>query len=52
MEKFHYIAIPIPEFKGLKKIQRQVPEEILYVEESGFGREIEPHVTILYECIS
>ncbi len=48
MEKFHYIAIPIPEFKGLKKIQRQVPEEILYVEEPGFGREIEPHVTILY----
>ena len=47
MEKFHCVMATIPPFGGLKKLQRQIPDEAIY-DNPGFGRVLDPHVTILY----
>ncbi len=47
MEKYHCVMAVIPPFGGLKKLQRQVPDEVVY-NEPGFGRVLDPYVTILY----
>ena len=37
----------IPPFGGLKKLQRQIPDDVIY-DEPGFGRVLDPHVTVFY----
>jgi len=47
MEKYHCVMAVIPSFGRLKKLHRLIPEEHIY-NEPGFGRVLDPHVTILY----
>ena len=47
MEKFHCVMGVLPQFGGLKKLQRQIPDEVVYTG-PGFGRVLDPHVTLLY----
>ena len=48
MNEYHYIMAVIPNFGGLKKLQRQISEEVLYTAEPGYGRELNSHITIIY----
>jgi len=47
MEKFHCVMAVLPPFGGLKKLQRQIPDEAVYTG-PGFGRVLDPHITLLY----
>lgn len=47
MEKYHCVMAKVPMFAGLKKIHRQILDEDLY-DLPGFGRTLDPHVTLLY----
>ena len=47
MEKYHCVMAVLPPFGGLKKLQRQIPDEVVYTG-PGFGRVLDPHITLLY----
>lgn len=48
MGDYHYVGALLSVFGGLKKLQRQISDDLLYIEEPGYGRENIPHITIIY----